>query len=60
MKKSIMISFSIICLSIISVVFIKQSNDHSECGTITETEISDDGLTTATTNKHICNEKYNL
>ena len=60
MKKSVLLSISIICLSIMVIIFIHYSNDHSECKLIEETTVSEDGLTTVTTKKHSCNEAFNL
>lgn len=55
-----MFSTCIIVLSITALFFMKLSNDHSECEVVTQTTVSEDGLTTTTTKRHSCNEKFNL
>ena len=60
MKKSVLLSISIICLAIMVIIFNHYSNDHSYSKLIEGTTVSGDGLTTVTTKKHSCNEAFNL
>ena len=60
MKKTIGFSFAIILISVLAILFIKDSNDHIECSEIQETKTLKNGTTIVTTNKHVCKEKYNF
>ncbi|MFT5847962.1 MAG: hypothetical protein ACJARX_001701 [Psychroserpens sp.] len=60
MKKTIVFSFVVIFVSVLAILFIKNSNDHKECSEIQETKTIANGSTVVTTNKHVCKEKYNL
>jgi uncharacterized protein YxeA len=59
MKKTFIVSITIILLSIMAILFIKKSNDHLECFNETEAIKNSNG-NVVTTNKHICKEKYNI
>jgi hypothetical protein len=59
MKKTFLIFFSIVTVTISIVTFIHFSNDHVECSYDSKTVVDQYG-NTAKTEKHICKEKYNL
>ncbi|EDP70643.1 hypothetical protein FBALC1_07788 [Flavobacteriales bacterium ALC-1] len=60
MKRIVIFSVFIIALSIMAVIFIKFSNDHTDCIVVKETTVSEDGLVKVTTTRHSCNENFNL
>ena len=59
MKKTVLIFFSIVTVTISIVTFIHFSNDHVECSYDSKTVVDQYG-NTVKTEKHICEEKYNL
>tara|TARA_B100000809_G_C14700776_1_gene374059 strand:- start:275 stop:457 length:183 start_codon:yes stop_codon:yes gene_type:complete len=60
MKKTVLISFSIISVSVMVLLFIRDSNDHKECSEIQETKTLANESTAVKTNRHVCKEKFNL
>ena len=60
MKKTILFSITVILVSVIAILFIKDSNDHHECSQIQEIKTSNSGTTVVTTNTHVCKEKFNF
>jgi len=60
MNKTIRFSFAIILMSVLAILFVKDSNDHKECSEIQETKTLKNGTTVVVTNEHVCKEKYNF
>ncbi len=60
MNKVTILSFVVILFSVMTLLFIKTSNDHKECSQIEETKTLNNGSIVVTTNKHVCKEKYNF
>ncbi|MFK7781223.1 hypothetical protein [Psychroserpens sp.] len=60
MKNTTVFSIFIICLSLIAILYIRSSNDHTDCTVTTTTKVSEDGLTKVTTTKHSCHDNHNL
>ncbi|WP_299887898.1 hypothetical protein [uncultured Lacinutrix sp.] len=60
MKKIITVLACIAVLFIVAITFIHFTNDHKECLNVEEVVYSKNGSKKKMTNKHICNEKYNL
>lgn len=46
-------------LTVSAVLFIRYSNDHKECSTVTEKTVNTNSETVVTT-KHVCKEKYSF
>ena len=60
MTKKFLLSISVLVLVTIgSLLFIQQSNDHKECTTVTVNATAADG-NIVETQKHNCNEKFNF
>lgn len=61
MKKTKLVAtlIGILFLTIFSVIFIKNSNDHIECSDEVSTSINSKGEKVET-KKHICKEKYSF
>ena len=59
MKKTLIISLTAICMSVMGIIFIKYSNDHKECETKTEIAFGDNDEKIVS-EIHVCKEKFNL
>ncbi|MDB9755661.1 hypothetical protein OAB20_05190 [Winogradskyella sp.] len=59
MKKTLIISLTAICVSVMGIIFVKHSNDHKECEIKTEIAFGDNDEKIVS-EIYICKEKFNL
>ncbi len=59
MNRRLIFPILTIVISVVAIIFIRQSNDHKECGTQTEITYSNNGEKMVS-EIHICKESFNL
>lgn len=59
MKKTLTFSITTILMSLVLLIFIKQTNDHKECETKTQIAYGNNGEKIVS-ERHTCKEKFNL